>query len=130
MRQAFSKGLVAALLMVGVVVGVVGAGCGGKSARSEALNARENATNVQSAFLSASDDVKQQAGALVSAVQSDNPVAAYTQLESLSSKPALTPEQRQAVFEMQMALVRQLQADSAKGDAAAEELLNKYRASK
>lgn len=116
--------------MVGVIAGVAGAGCGSKSARSDAMNVRESATNVQSVFSSASEDTKQQAGALVSAVQSDNSVAAYTQLENLSSKPALTPEQRQAVFEMQMSLVRQLQADSAKGNAAAEELLNKYRATK
>ena len=85
---------------------------------------------VQSVFQNAATEVKQQAGEVVTAVQSQNSVAAYAQLENLSGRQNLTPEQQQAIFEMRMALVRQLQAESAKGNAAAEEMLNKYRATK
>lgn len=105
-------------------------GCNRSSSRSSELTVPESATNVQSAFLGASEDIRQAAGEVVSAAQAANPMAAYVHLENLSSKPALTAEQKQAVFEMQMALVHQLQAESAKGNAAAEELLNRYRSSK
>ena len=126
MSRAFRNSSLVALLIVSM--GAVG--CGSKSARSDSLNAKERATAVQSAFTNSSEEVRLEAGAVVSAVQAENSVAAYAQLESLAGKPALTPDQRQAVFEMQMALIQQLQAESAKGNSAAEQLLEKYRASK
>jgi hypothetical protein len=105
------------------------AGCGRKNTASQ-VTPLENATNVQSVFQNASEDIKQQAGEVVAAVQSQNSVAAYTRLENLSGRSNLTPEQQQAILDMRMALVRQLQAESTKGNAAAEELLNKYRSTK
>jgi len=113
-----------------VVVALAGPGCGRKAPASGTATPQQTATNVQSAFQNAPDDLKQQAVEVVSAVQSQNPVMAYTQLEHLSARSNLSSEQQQALFEMRMALIRQLQADSAKGNAAAEELLNKYRATK
>lgn len=106
------------------------AGCGSRDRASRAPNPGESATNVQSVFKDASEDVRQQAGEVVAAVQAQNPVAAYGQLENLSGRPSLTPEQQQAISDLRLVLVHQLQAQSAQGNAAAEELLNKYRASK
>ena len=85
---------------------------------------------VQSVFQNAGAEAKQQASEVVTAVHSQNSAAAYAQLENLSGRQNLTAEQQQAIFEMRMALVRQLQAESARGNAVAEELLNKYRATK
>jgi hypothetical protein len=87
------------------------AGCGRKNTASQ-VTPLENATNVQSVFQNASEDIKQQAGEVVAAVQSQNSVAAYTRLENLSGRSNLTPEQQQAILDMRMALVRQLQAES------------------
>lgn len=113
-----------------VVVLALASGCGKKDAVSQTATPQESAANVQSVFQNATEDIKQQAGEVVAAVQSENPVAAYTPLDNLSGRQNLTPEQQQAIFEMRMLLVRQLQAESTKGNAAAEELLNKYRATK
>ena len=107
-----------------------GVGCSRSKSAARSDSPQESAINVQSVFQNAAQDVKQQAGEVVTAVHSQNHVAAYAQLENLSARQNLTSEQQQAIFEMRMALVRQLQAESAKGNAAAEELLNKYRATK
>ena len=123
MKPLFSYRVLTVLSLV-LVVG----GCGKKNAAAP-ITPQENAAQVKSVFENASAEVKQQAGEVVAAVQSQNPVAAYTQLENLSGRSNLTPEQQQAIFDMRMALVRQLQAESTKGNAAAEELLNKYRSS-
>ena len=112
------------------VFALAGVGCSKKKSAGQTASPQESAANVQSVFQNAAEEIKQQAGEVVTAVQSQNSVVAYTRLENLSGRPNLTPEQQQAVFEMQMALVRQLQAESAKGNAAAEELLNRYRATK
>ena len=117
-------------LWIVLILAATGTGCGRNDAGSPTATLQANATTVQSVFGNASADVKQQAGEVVAAVQSQNSVAAYTRLESLSARPELTSEQQQAVTEMRTALVRQLQAESLKGNAAAEELLNKYRATK
>ena len=113
-----------------VAVALASPGCRRKGPASATATPQQTATNVQSAFQNAPDDLKQQAVDVVWAVQSQNPVTAYTQLEHLAERSNLTAEQQQAIFEMRMALVRQLQKDSAKGNVAAEELLNKYRSTK
>jgi len=117
-------------VLVAVVFALAAVGCGRRKSAAQNGSPQENAINVESVFKNAEQDVKQQAGELVTAVHSQNNVAAYTQLENLSGRPNLTSEQQQAIFEMRMALVRQLQAESEKGNAAAEEMLNKYRATK
>ena len=112
------------------VFALAGVGCSKNTSAAHATSPQEGAANVQSVFQNAAEEIKQQAGEVVAAVQSQNSVVAYSRLANLSGRPDLTPEQHQALFEMQMALVRQLQAESAKGNAAAEELLNHYRATK
>ena len=116
--------------LVVFVFALADVGCSRRKSASQSVSPHESAINVQSVFRNAAQDVKQQAGEVVTAVQSQNTVAAYAQLENLSGRQNLTSEQQQAIFEMRMALVRQLQEESAKGNAAAEELLNKYRATK
>ena len=117
-------------VLVVFVFALDGVGCSRIKSAAQGVSPQESAINVQSVFQNAAQDVKQQAGEVVTAVHSQNNVAAYAQLENLSGRQNLTSEQQQAIFEMRMALVRQLQAESAKGNAAAEELLNKYRATK
>jgi apolipoprotein N-acyltransferase len=117
-------------VLVVFVFALAAVGCGRRKSAAQSVSPQESAINVQSVFRNAAQDVKQQAGEVVTAVQSQNTVAAYAQLENLSGRQNLTSEQQQAIFEMRMALVHQLQAESAKGNAAAEELLNKYRATK
>jgi hypothetical protein len=116
--------------LVVFVFALAAVGCSRNKSAAQSGSPQESMKSVQSVFRNAAPDVKQQAGEVVTAVQSQNNVAAYAQLEYLSGRPNLTSEQQQAIFEMRMALVRQLQAESAKGNAAAEELLNKYRATK
>jgi len=105
-------------------------GCRRSKSAAQNVSPQASAMAVQSVFQNAAEEVKQQAGEVVTAVQSQNSVVAYTKLENLSGRQNLSSEQQQAIFEMRMALVRQLQAESAEGNAAAEEMLNKYRATK
>ena len=118
------------LLLTVLALALAAPGCGSRDRASRADSPGATATNVQSVFKDASEDVRQQAGEVVAAVQAQNPVAAYGQLETLSGRPSLTAEQQQAISDLRLVLVRQLQSQSAQGNAAAEELLNKYRASK
>ena len=117
-------------VLVVFVFALAAVGCGRRKSAAQSGSPQESAITVQSVFQNAAEEVKQQAGEVVTAVQSQNSVVAYTKLENLSGRQNLTSEQQQAIFEMRMALVRQLQAESAKGNAAAEEMLNKYRATK
>jgi len=117
-------------VLVAFVFALAAGGCSKRKSAAQSGSPQESAINVQSVFKDAAQEVKQQAGEVVTVVNSQNSIAAYTQLENLSGRPNLTSEQQQAIFEMRMALVRQLQAESEKGNAAAEEMLNKYRSTK
>jgi hypothetical protein len=116
--------------LVLIVLGLAGGGCRGQDPPSSVGTPREGATNVQSVFRNAPEGVRQQADDVAAAVQSQDAVGAYARLENLSGQTALTPEQKQAIANMRLALLRSLQAESERGNAAAEELLNRYRASK
>ena len=90
----------------------------------------EAPATIESAFRDAAPEVKQQASEAATAVEAQNDAAAFARLENLSGRPDLTPEQRKAAFDSWMAVNARLQESAAKGNSAAQELLEKYKASK
>lgn len=105
-------------------------GCGRNSGGAATVTPEDAPATIEGAFRNASAEVKQQATEAATAVQAQNDTAAFVQLQSLSGRPDLTPEQRKAAFASWMAVNARLQESAAKGNSAAQELLEKYRASK
>jgi hypothetical protein len=119
------------LLSIALVGALLAVGCSksGKAANTVATPEQALAT-VEKAFKDAPADVKQQASEAVSALQSQNDVAAFVQFDTLSKRSELTAEQRQAAFASWMAANVRLQQAAANGNKTARELLDTYRASK
>jgi len=112
------------------LVAWAGAGCKKKDAGASGIAAEQVPATVETAFRSAPEEVRQQAAEAVTAIQSQNDGAAFVQFQTLSSRPDLTAEQRQAAFDSWMVANLRLQQSAAGGNNAAKELLEKYRASK
>lgn len=106
------------------------AGCKKKDAGTASLPPEQVPAAIETAFRSAPEPVRQQAAEASAAFQSGNDNAAFVQFESLTGRPDLTPEQRQAAFDSWMVANLRLQQSAAQGNSAAKELLEKYRASK
>jgi hypothetical protein len=114
-----------------VLLVLTAAGCGSGNDPAPAVSSPEAAAPaLEATFQDASGETKQEMEEAVAAIQSQNDGEAYLHLESLSQKPELTPEQRQAMVEAWMAVNRRLAAAASNGDTAAEELMKRYRASK
>jgi len=116
------------ITLAGALVLVVGCSKSGKTAT--VATPQQELVTVEKAFKDAPADVKQQASEAVSALQSQNDVAAFVQFDTLSKRSELTAEQRQAAFASWMAANQRLQQAAANGNKTARELLDTYRASK
>lgn len=110
---------------------LLGAGCS-RSSRDPAAGVpvEQVPATIEAAFNNAPIEAKHQAAEAVAALQSQNDTAAFVQLQNLSERSDLTPEQRKAAFASWMAVNARLQESAAKGNSAAQELLEKHRASK
>ena len=101
-----------------------------KSGNRAVLTPEQIPATVQSAFKDAAPDVKSVAEEATAALQNKEEPKAFEQLQALSWRPDLTPEQREAAMRAIRALNEQFAAAAAKGDKNAEEMLQKYRATK
>jgi hypothetical protein len=110
---------------------LLGAGCSrsNQNAASQVPVEQVPAT-IEGAFNNAPVELKRQATEAVSALKSQNDAAAFVHLQTLSGRSDLTPEQRKAAFASWMAVNARLQQSAANGNSAAQELLEKYRATK
>src|SRR5262245_37813109 len=92
------KDVIRSTLMLSAAV-VLCAGCrkGGGNAGSSVTVEQVPAT-MESAFRNAPEELKTQATEAASAVQSQNDSSAFVQLDGLTRRTDLTPEQRQAAF--------------------------------
>jgi len=126
--KANPVGLVAWGLLTGVLLGV---GCTKSNrAPAAAVSVEQAPATIETAFRDAPSEARQQATEAVTALRSQNDAAAFVQLQNLSGRSDLTAEQRQAAFASWMAVNQRLQQSAANGNSAAQDLLEKYRASK
>ncbi len=114
-----------------LMASLVGTGCSKTNQNAAAPVPVEQApAAIETAFREAQGEIKQQATEAVTALQSQNDPAAFVQLQNLSGRSDLTAEQRKAAFASWMAVNARLQQSAANGNSAAQELLEKYKASK
>lgn len=110
---------------------LLSAGCSKSNPNSAAeVPVEQVPATIEAAFNNAPIEAKQQAAEAVTALQSQNDTAAFVRLQNLSERSDLTPEQRKAAFASWMAVNSRLQQSAANGNTAAQELLDKHRASK
>ena len=109
---------------------MIAAGCSRKEPAVPTASVEETAPALESAFKGAPQEAREQAAQAVTALQSQNDGAALTQLQELSQRPSLTPEQRQAAMNSWWAVNARLRQAAAGGNTAAQELLEKHRATK
>ena len=115
----------------GVLLAISLAATGCKKSASPAVLTPEQVPGaVENAFKEASPEIKDLANAVVTSLQNKEEPKAFDALQNLSNRPDLTPEQREAAMRAVIALNFQLAAAAAKGDKSAEEMLEKYRATK
>jgi hypothetical protein len=107
---------------------VVGFGC--KEKAPQVLSAEQVPAAVESAFKDATGDAKTTANEVVAAIQSKDEAKALVDLQTLFSRPDLTPEQREAANSSMISLNERLRALAAQGDKKAQEALDTYSARK
>ena|SRR5687768_11092166 len=109
---------------------MLGAGCGQKQEAPKALTSKEIPQAIREAFKEAGPEIKEEISRAVVHLEKQNDVEAFLQLQEMSSKPDLTPEQRSVVARSLIGVSQRLQTSAASGNAQAEELLKVHRASK
>ncbi len=109
---------------------IIASGCSRKEPAQPTASVEQTTPALEAAFKAAPLDVRQEAVEAVTALQSQNDAAAFRQLQELSQRPSLTPEQRQAAVNSWLAVNARLRQAAADGNTAAQQLLEKHRASK
>jgi hypothetical protein len=85
---------------------------------------------VEKAFKEADPQVKTAATEVVEALQRKDHIKAFFELQDLSSRSDLTPEQREAASRSMLSVNEQLRSAASQGDQQAAEALQAYRARK
>ena len=102
------------------------AGCS-KSGTSEAdMEPAKVPMAVSRAFEESSGETKQAAENCVSSLEKQDVPTAFQQLQRISWKSDLTPEQRAVVTKAMQAAFKQLQSAAEQGDASAQAVMNNY----
>ena len=81
---------------------------------------------INEAFSQSTGETKSLADQAAAAAKNQDPVTAFTQLQSLASNHDLTPEQRAIAARAMAATMPQLKAASDKGDPNAQAVLHQY----
>jgi hypothetical protein len=114
----------AALLLVLV------AGCRKKATTPRAMSAEEVPAAMEKTFQQAPTEVREVATEAVIALQSQDESKAFLDLQELTHRPELSPEQRMAAARSMMAVHERLRSAAARGDKKAEQTLEQYQATK
>ncbi len=104
-------------------------GCGEKKA-AEPLAVEQVPNAVENAFKEAPPEVKNSANEVIAAVQGKDEPKALVDLQNLSARSDLTPEQREAANRSIISLNQKLSEAAAQGDQRAAQALEVYRARK
>lgn len=116
------------VLSICFVLAVAG-GCSRNQAPAP-LPADQAPSVVENAFKEADPQVKTAATEVVEALQRKDNIKAFFELQDLSSRSDLTPEQREAASRSMLSVNEQLRAAASQGDQQAAEALQVYRARK
>ncbi len=116
-----------ALPLVLLCLGIAPA-CGRKP--PEAVSVDRAASQAKSVFAGAKGEVKDGAGEVTAALDRADYGGALKNIESLSMRPDLDREQREALAAAQISAMVKLQEKAAAGDKEASEVLENHRARK
>ncbi len=106
---------------------LIAAGCSKSGASApDALAADKIPDAVNQAFAGAADDARQQVASVVTDVQAKDSSTAFVDLQNLSVRPNLTPEQRQVVVRAMQTTLQQVRADATNGNSTAQKVLHQY----
>lgn len=126
MRRIAAKAWVSAVCALLLIP----SGCSKTPEAPAAVSVEQATPAMQEAFKSAQPEVQTLAQDVVNSAQGQDDARAFVAANELSSKPELTPEQRQAAIQALMAINERLRQAAANGNTAAEKLLETYRATK
>lgn len=85
---------------------------------------------MQQAFAGAAPELRQAAEQASTDAEGANSGESLERLQALSEVPDLTPEQRQAIARSRNAMLKQLQAEAAGGNAQAQQTIQRYQSSR
>jgi len=105
------------------------AGCS-KTSTPKQVSLNDAGPAITNAFAAAPTDLQMQAGMMMAAARGGDLVGSYAQVQALSKRPDLTPEQRRAAFDAERAVLSELKTAATNGNPAAEAALQHFRMSK
>ena len=117
----------------GVIWGCVlllAAGCHRATPPAPALTIEQVPQAIEQAFQLAAPEARENAGHIATVLRSNQDTEAFAELQTLSARPELSPEQRLAAGRSMTTLLERLRTAAAKGDKKAEDALDNYRATK
>jgi hypothetical protein len=101
-----------------------------KDDSAAAVDAPVTKAEIQQAFADAPAEVRQVAEQAATGVEGENATEAFARLQALGEVPDLTPEQRKTLARSRNAVLKQLQAGAAAGDAQAQQMIRNYQATR
>lgn len=113
-----------------ILVAATATGCKEKPVAVAPIPVEQVPATMEQAFQQAAPAVKQDATAVVAALQGQDEPKAFFELQELSGRPELTPEQQEAVTRAWAAVHARLRAAAERGDKKAGDALEQYRATK
>ncbi len=116
------------LVLFGASAFLAGSGC--KKGPPEIVSVQNAATQTKTVFSDAKGDVKTAADQVADSIANSEFTSAIGRIESLSIRPDLAPEQREALAAAQMAVMQKLRESAESGDKQAAEFLEVHRARK
>ena len=120
---------VAAGILGGCVL-LLASGCDRTAPPAAALAIEQVPQAIEQAFQQAAPEDRENASHIISVLRSNQDAEAFVELQTLSARPELSPEQRVAAGRSMTALLERLRTAAAKGDKKAEDALENYAASK
>lgn len=106
---------------------MLAAGCSKSGAGGPApLAADQIPTAVNQAFATAPADTRQQVASVVTDAQAKDSSTTFVDLQNLSARPDLTPQQRQIVVRAMQTTFQQVRAEATNGNPAAQKVLHQY----
>lgn len=115
-------------LLCGALLAAMSAGCSKQPPATPSLEQTE--AGLRDAFKDGAAGAKELADSAAEALEKQDRPKAFAILNSLTTSPELTPEQRMAASSAAAALREQLAQAAAKGDQEAADLMQAYRTSK
>jgi hypothetical protein len=115
-------------ILTGAVVAltVIATGCSKSSPKSVALSPDQIPVKMNQVFNQSSGETKDLANNCVSASQNQDAATAFLDLQKLSSRNDLTPEQRATTSRAMAGMFQQLRTASEQGNPAAQNVLHQY----